>query len=375
MARIRNLYPGGNTCYGFYSFYDYMVSPEVGRKIILKGGPGVGKSSFMKKMAQEFLSQGYDIEYHWCSSDNESLDGIVIGKQQACILDGTAPHMVDPRYPGAVDEIINLGNYWQQKLLHKNRSQIIELTSQVSICFERAYMRLRESKVAMTEWESYYQETRDDEAVNRNIVALTGDFLSGLVGDGQKFRHMFPGAITPGGLVSKIDSLIQSDYSLFAVQGSPGSGVKELFSYTEHTLNLTGVQAEVYHNPFDPENIDIIILPQSKSVLIDISGHLLDYAALLPGIKQRRFLDFDQLANISIIDIYEKNITSARERFASGLEAAINFIRQAKTYHDQLESYYIPAMDFDTMEAMRQDLSKQLLQILSNGQGVNNRRG
>ena len=365
MARIRNLYPGGNTCYGFYSFYDYMVSPEVERKIILKGGPGVGKSSFMKKTAQDFLSQGYDIEYYWCSSDNESLDGIVIGKQQICILDGTAPHIVDPRYPGAVDEIINLGNYWQQKLLHKNRPKIIELTSKVSICFQRAYMRLRESKSAFSEWESYYQEARDDEAVNRNIMALTGDFLSGLVSDKEKIRHMFPGAITPGGLVSKIDSLIENDYSLFAVQGSPGSGVKELFGYVGQTVKLTGVKADIYHNPFDPENIDIIILPQSQSVLIDISSYLFDYTSLLPGIKYRRFLDFDQLVNKSIIDTYKQNIVSARERFASGIADAVNFIRQAKAYHDQLESFYFPAMDFEVMETMRRDLSKELLQILS----------
>ncbi|NLX01230.1 MAG: hypothetical protein GXY40_01690 [Syntrophomonadaceae bacterium] len=365
MPKIRNLYPGGNTCYGFYSFYDYMVSPEVERKIILKGGPGVGKSSFMKKMAQDFLSQGYDIEYHWCSSDNESLDGIVIGKQQVCILDGTAPHMVDPRYPGAVDEIINLGNYWQQELLHQNRSEIIALTSKVSICFQRAYMRLRESQMAVAEWESYYQEARNDEAVNRNIMALTGDFLSGLVSDRQRIRHMFPGAITPGGLVSKIDSLIEGNYSLFAIQGNPGSGIKELFSYVEQTLKLTGVGAEIYHNPFDPEHIDIIILPQSKSVLIDISTNLFDYSALLPGIKYRRFLDFDQLVNKSVIDTYEQNIVSAQKRLASGIADAVNFIRQAKAYHDQLESFYIPAMDFDVMETMRQNLSKQLLQILN----------
>ena len=365
MPKIRNLYPGGNTCYGFYSFYDYMVSPEVERKIILKGGPGVGKSSFMKKMAQDFLNQGYDIEYHWCSSDNESLDGIVIGKQQVCILDGTAPHMVDPRYPGAVDEIINLGNYWQQQSLHQNRSEIIALTSKVSICFQRAYMRLRESKMAVAEWESYYREARDDEAVNRNIVALTGDFLPDLIGNRQKIRHMFPGAITPVGLVSKIDSLIENDYSLFAVQGSPGSGIKELFSYIEQTVNPTGIQAEIYHNPFDPENIDIFILPQSKSVLIDISRRLFDYSALLPGIKYRRFLDFDQLVNKSVIDTYEQNIVSTQERVKSGIADAVNFIRQAKGYHDQLESYYIPTMDFDAVETMRQDLRKQLLQILS----------
>jgi GTPase SAR1 family protein len=365
MPKIRNLYPGGNTCYGFYSFYDYMVSPEVERKIILKGGPGVGKSSFMKKMAQDFLNQGYDIEYHWCSSDNESLDGIVIGNQQVCILDGTAPHMVDPRYPGAVDEIINLGNYWQQASLHQNRSRIVDLTCKVSISFERAYMRLRESKMAMAEWESYYREARNNETVNRNIMALTGDFLSGLTGDRQKIRHMFPGAITPGGLVSKIDSLIESDYSLFAVQGNPGSGIEDLFRHAEQMLRLVTVETEVYHNFFDPEIIDIIILPQSKSVLIDISAHLFNYTALLPGNKYRRFLNFDQLANKSVIDTYEQKIVSARERFTSGIADAVNFIRQAKAYHDQLESYYIPTMNFDALETMRQDLCNQLMQILS----------
>ncbi len=137
-----------------------------------------------------------------------------------------------------------------------------------------------------------------------------------------------------------------------------------MFSYVEQTLKLTEVEAEIYHNPFDPDYIDIIILPQTKSVLIDISGHLFDYAALLSGIKHLRFLDFDQLANKSVIETNEKNIASARERFASGIEGAVNFIRQAKAYHDQLESYYIPAMNFDAIETMRQDLSKQLLQIL-----------
>ena len=45
----------------------------------------------MKEIAQCFLDRDYDIEYHWCSSDPESLDGIVIGSHQAAVLDGTAP--------------------------------------------------------------------------------------------------------------------------------------------------------------------------------------------------------------------------------------------------------------------------------------------
>lgn len=51
MGKSRHFFPGGNTCYGFYSFYQYLVKPTVKRKYILKGGPGVGKSNFMKKSA------------------------------------------------------------------------------------------------------------------------------------------------------------------------------------------------------------------------------------------------------------------------------------------------------------------------------------
>jgi adenylate kinase family enzyme len=364
MPKIRDLFPGGNTCYGFYSFYDYMVSPEAERKIILKGGPGVGKSTFMKKMGEEFFTHGYNIEYHWCSSDNESLDGIVVGKQQICFLDGTAPHIVDPRFPGAVDEIINLGDYWHQKAIQKNRPAIIDLTQNISRCFQRAYKRLAESKLAWEEWASYFEEARDSEAVNRNTLALARDFISDLRNEKQQLRHLFPAAITPGGVVSKIESIIDDGYSLFAVKGSPGSGIADLFAYTWQTLQLSEVKVEIYHNPFDPRNIDAIIIPSSKSALIDVSGHLFDYASALPGAKQRRFLDYDQLLNKSIIDAHEDYIASARERFNSGIEGAIALIRKAKEYHDELESYYVPAMDFDAMEEMRQDLCKQLLQIL-----------
>ncbi|MGI5911629.1 MAG: PRK06851 family protein [Syntrophomonadaceae bacterium] len=363
MPQIRNVFPGGNTCYGFYSFYDYMAPPEVERKIILKGGPGVGKSNFIKKMGEDFGTRGYDLEYHWCSSDNHSLDGVVIG-QQICLLDGTSPHIVDPRYPGVVDEIINLGAYWQQNAIIKHRSAIIELTQTISKCFKLAYSRLQESQIAWKEWESYYEEVQDHEAVNRNILALTQDFVSGLNNEQKEPRHLFAAALTPGGIVSKIESIIDNSYCLFAVKGNPGTGVKYLFDYALNTLNLMGVNAEVYHNPFDPQLIDIIVIPQSGSVLIDMSNHLFDYSASLDVIKYRRILNFDQLYNKAAITTNEKNIASARDRFYKGIDAAVGFIRQAKEYHDKLESYYVTAMDFDAIEEMRQDLFKQLLPYL-----------
>jgi len=92
---IKKVFPGGNTSQGFYSFYNYILGPEGKKMFILKGGPGVGKSTFIKQVAKVMLDKGYDLEFHYCSSDNDALDGVVIPKLKIAVIDGTAPHAAD----------------------------------------------------------------------------------------------------------------------------------------------------------------------------------------------------------------------------------------------------------------------------------------
>ena len=79
-GRIKKVFPGSNTAEGFYSFYNYIIPPDADRIFIIKGGPGVGKSTFMRSIADRLVERGFDVEFHCCSSDNGSLDGIVIPK-------------------------------------------------------------------------------------------------------------------------------------------------------------------------------------------------------------------------------------------------------------------------------------------------------
>lgn len=96
LGKVKKVFPGGNTGYGFYSLYDN-INPnpgEVNAIFIMKGGPGVGKSSFMRWIGQQMRERGYDIEEHNCSSDNGSLDGVKIPAIGVSLIDGTAPHRV-----------------------------------------------------------------------------------------------------------------------------------------------------------------------------------------------------------------------------------------------------------------------------------------
>lgn len=360
MGKTRDMFPGGNTCYGFYSYYDNICPSPPPLKIILKGGPGVGKSTFMKNLGRDFSRQGQDVEYHWCSSDNNSLDAIVIGAQQFCMLDGTAPHIVDPRYPGAVDTILNLGQFWDESVIRQKRETVIELTDFISSLFNRAYHRLRETKLAYEEWQSYNTETTDFKAVNRNITELIDDIFKNSIATGTPLRHLFAAAITPEGIINKANSLVDKDYAVFAVKGQPGTGIRKIYQQVLAIADLKGVYAEVFHNPFDPSDIDMIIFPHHKTVLVDISGHIADYVQQLPSSRYKRFLDFNQFVDKAGSDAYAKQIYGAKSRVEDGLKEAVKFINTAKKYHDELENCYIPAMDFDGMAACREKLLEEL---------------
>ena len=91
-SQIR-FYLGANSPAGFYSLYDQMLDPAEAEDImILKGGPGCGKSSFMRRVAAAAEERGLQVEYIRCSGDPDSLDAILLPEKKTAIVDGTAPH-------------------------------------------------------------------------------------------------------------------------------------------------------------------------------------------------------------------------------------------------------------------------------------------
>lgn len=85
---------GANTPQGFVSRYDQLADPADGwREFVIKGGPGTGKSTMMKRIAAEVGARCSEIELIRCSSDVDSLDAVILPAIKTAIADGTAPHV------------------------------------------------------------------------------------------------------------------------------------------------------------------------------------------------------------------------------------------------------------------------------------------
>lgn len=172
----------------------------------------------------------------------------------------------------------------------------------------------------------------------------------------------------PQGVVTAVDSLLGKNFSLFAVTGSPGSGTQQLFKHTTNVLTMNNLECEILHNPFNPDEIDLIILPSMQRALINVSEHLIPIRSSLSGGKYRRQLDFDRFLHTDAINSCINLIENARERTKAGIKDAVSFINWAKRYHDELEGCYVPAMDVEQLSKLRDTLIEEIEQQLrSNG--------
>ena len=355
-GKIKNIYPGGNTSQGFYSFYENVLS-GLDRVFILKGGPGTGKSSMSRKLGEYYQNEGFDITYLHCSSDNDSLDGVIIDNKVA-IVDGTSPHVIDPKYPGIVDEIVNLGECWDRDKLLPYRHDIISIKSQIALHFKRAYNLFHQAKLVHDDWEQIYISEMDFGAADE----ITENLIKLMVGNQKNNRtarktDMFFGAITPNGSVNFYKELTEDIRTRFFIKGRPGTGKSTMMKKIADAALKAGFDTEVYHCAFDPNSVDMVIVPKLDVVILDgTAPHVFNpirstdilvdmYALCLPiDIDRRRQEDLDVI----------------RKKYDDLFKMGIPHIQEARSLHLHIEKYYIEAMDYKKVEEKQQYIKEEI---------------
>lgn len=357
LGKIKKVFPGGNTSQGFFSFYDYIITPDTTRIFIIKGGPGVGKSTFMRKIGDEMVARGFDVEYHHCSSDNSSLDGVVIPSIGIAFIDGTAPHIVDPKNPGCVDEIIHLGDYWDEEEMRKYKDEIIDLNQQVNRHFKSAYRYLKAAQAVYDDWERANIEAIDYGKANKMSADVIGEiFINGVVDKIGLVRHLFASAITPDGIVNYLETIIGDCKEKYVVEGDPGTGKSTLLQKVAEAAKERGYDVEVYHCALNPNKVEHVVIPQLS---VALTKSIEPHAYLARG--KDKVIDMNRCLDPGVIKRNEHLVRKAEEHFKRLFAEAVEYIRLAKEAHDKMEEYYVDNMDFTAIANLRNKVLQRVL--------------
>ena len=342
-GNCRRMFGGANTSKGFVSLFDNMINPFNSRKIIIKGGPGLGKSTFMRQIGDFMMEKGYDVEYFHCSSDPGSLDGVVIPSIKVAILDGTSPHTVDPVYPGAVDEILNFGEFWNESALRQSREEIIKLTCETGRHFSRAYRLLKAAEEIKQDWREANIQALDVAQANKVYETLKNDIFksSDIASAPGKQRHLFASAITPEGFVHYLPTFVGPCSKRYVVEGGPGSGKSTLVSRLAASAVKRGIDVEIYHCSLNPDSIEHLIIP-SMGVAIVTSHEPHEYMTT----EDDTLVDMSQCLDETVTRRYSEIMEYDRRMMKRLLDRSVSTLRSAIVTHDALEDIYTPNIDF-----------------------------
>ena len=377
-GHIRNIYPGGNTPEGFYSYYNYILPQRKAEKIFcLKGGPGVGKSTFMKEIGKYFSEKGEDVDLLWCSSDADSLDGVVLKSRRAALVDGTKPHIVDPVNPAAVDKIVDLGRCWDEEGIRQHRKEIIELGEKISAAFNITYGYL---KIAGAE-QSFMAEILDnvitDEQlydVRRQLDMKLGSITAlkraeskmmrenamGMAPKPGKFVKFFAGALTPDGMKNGLESLTENLERLVIIHVPDGFRSENILDAAAKRIADAGFDGELYYCPMRPvDKLEHIIVPEGRFGIVSFNS----YHRLESVLMNKRVMFIDVALEYKEDDEYREIIKALDESSRENIDKAIGFLKKAKRYHDALEDFYIANMDFEAVTEIRRQIISEIERI------------
>ena len=322
---------------GFFSCFSQLTPKIEGQyTYIIKGGPGTGKSSLMRKIADEIERRDIDCEKIFCSSDPNSLDGVIFPSLRVSICDGTSPHTLDPDYPGAPGEIINLG--------------IIELTDKNKACHKRSRRFIESAFSIFGDGEKICLDCLDESRLMRYASRVSSRYFkkpSGRIGT-EKTRLL--DAVTPEGYLFLSDTVNELCDEKIVFEDDFGIAASKLISEIRSYALANGFS--VISSPCigREKAIRHIIIKE-----LSLGFFTADKLCSL-NIEPTKTVNLKRFYSYSEISSHKSRLTFAKKAANELLSEAIISLKSAKKIHDELEKCYIEAMNFDKISVIANNL-------------------
>lgn len=160
---VKERFFGASTPNGAMHYIENLTA-GIAKRYFLKGRPGTGKSTLLRKLAAASAGRGLDTEIYSCAFDSNSLDMLVWPELGRCIFDSTAPHLCEPS--GPEDEVIDMyAGCVSPGTDEKFAPELADITRRYKEAVGEGTRRLAEAKGYLDELIGIYSEAADQDKI------------------------------------------------------------------------------------------------------------------------------------------------------------------------------------------------------------------
>lgn len=348
-GRTYSFFLGANAPTGFFSYYDDLIDLSSANEVyILKGGPGTGKSSFMRRVARRLVEEGLECEYVPCSSDPDSLDGAIFPEIGVAMVDGTSPHVVEPKYPYAVERYYHIGAFVDADALRPVRDDIVAATEHYRKRYPSAYRCISAAKAID---DDICRSVLTADAIERTVKRAQGVARREIRRTGHEpiERRRFLTANSPKGIVTltdTVDALADRVYELSSDFGL----VPHFLAAIRLAALEAGCEIVSCYSPMSPESgLEHLFIPALG----------LAFTCSATDSPYRR-IHLDGYLDRELLRSQKQRIRFLRRTRSALMDEAVDDLVEAKRRHDELEKLYIPSVDFDSLTRAADSLANTI---------------
>lgn len=346
---VHSYFLGANTPRGFVSRFDSLLNDRrIQRLLILKGGPGCGKSTLMRAVGRTAEELGCETELLLCSSDAACLDGIVIPTAGLAIVDGTAPHIVEPPLCCCGSEYLNLGICCDAVKLAVKKEQLFELKAKNAACYPNAFACFAAAAAVDGAIQALAKPV-GLEAIRKALCAGHESYPT----RGTKAERFYA-ALTPSGAFS---CELPCD-KVWTLKDNYGVASAILTDVAEHYL-AAGYDVITASLPLAPDRLTHVLIPALSTAFAAVTDEF-PYLHKVAG-----QYDLDVLCEGNQVTAEALHVRQLLQLRRQAVEEGLRFLAEAKTYHDKLELACRDAVDFDAVNRQTTAVRQILLQMLS----------
>lgn len=265
--------------------------------------------------------------------------------------------MVEPKYPGAVERYVNMGDCYDKEALWPLRQAIMDCMKGYKGCYQRAYRCLSASAdITEDQRAALITNSLAQKLAKRARGILSREIPRRKAEKPGQIKQRFLGAVTHRGVVCLYGTVLSQCERVYTLLDDCGLSHELLIHLLAGAVDR-GFDVVACPDPMSPDRLAHLLIPELSLAFLTVSG--------VPAFHGQpyRTIRLDTAVDSDVMRRSRPRLRFAKKVSAALIDEAVTSLAQAKAMHDDLESIYNPHVDFDLVNEMAQDIWEEILEI------------